>query len=388
VGLFLFVFCQHVLVLGLRLHEVQRGKKRSFDSAFSGSSGAAGAGAGSSSFAATGGDHRAANGAPAAKRSGLAVSVAAAAATERIPRPPFSVLALWNNVNASGVLATGDLDPLRSHAEQAVRFFEQDAASGSVESMVYLGLASIHGIGVVAVNKMAGSRWFQKAADAGSAAGMRHLGQSYMLGRGVPLELEQAVDWYKKAASAAAGDAVAARLVGECYQGGIGVKADGKLAFEWFKKGAEGGDSSVMNTLGICYETGRGVGVPEKKLAFKWYLKAAQAGNVSAMNNVGYCYLNGEGVEGVDDMNWTLAVDWFNKGAKAGVADAMLNLGSCYQDGKGVAVDAKVAASWYRKGARLHLKRATEDGDAHAMYKIGDCLDRGARGVPKTGRPR
>ncbi len=155
-----------------------------------------------------------------------------------------------------------------------------------------------------------------------------------------------------------------------------------KLAFEWFKKGAQGGDSSAMNTLAICYETGRGVGVPEKKLAFKWYLKAAQAGNVAAMNNVGYCYLYGEGVDNIT-CNWNLAVDWFNESAKAGVADAMLNLGSCYQDGKGVAVDAKVAAVWYRKGARLHLKRATEEGDAHAMYKIGDCLDRGARGVPK-----
>jgi hypothetical protein len=53
------VVCQHVLVLGLRLHEVQRGKKRSFDSAFSGSAGAAGAGAGSLSFAATTGGDRA-----------------------------------------------------------------------------------------------------------------------------------------------------------------------------------------------------------------------------------------------------------------------------------------------------------------------------------------
>jgi TPR repeat protein len=43
--------------------------------------------------------------------------------------------------------------------------------------------------------------WFRKAADAGWARGMSHLGYMYEQGRGgLPKDLDQAANWYRKAA--------------------------------------------------------------------------------------------------------------------------------------------------------------------------------------------
>ena len=43
--------------------------------------------------------------------------------------------------------------------------------------------------------------WFRKAADAGNALGMTHLGSMYEKGRGVEQDYQEAVNWSRKAAS-------------------------------------------------------------------------------------------------------------------------------------------------------------------------------------------
>jgi TPR repeat protein len=48
-----------------------------------------------------------------------------------------------------------------------------------------------------------------------------------------------------------------------------------------------------MNTLGVLYETGEGVGQDFAK-AREWYEKAVLAGNNFAMNNLGWLYQTGK----------------------------------------------------------------------------------------------
>jgi TPR repeat protein len=55
------------------------------------------------------------------------------------------------------------------------------------------------GEGVQASNAVA-AKWFQKATDHGSAAGMYNLGGMYENGRGVPKDLDRAMQLYRQAA--------------------------------------------------------------------------------------------------------------------------------------------------------------------------------------------
>jgi len=43
--------------------------------------------------------------------------------------------------------------------------------------------------------------WFRKAAEQGSSAAAFDLGRRYEIGEGVPLDLAQALGWYRKAAA-------------------------------------------------------------------------------------------------------------------------------------------------------------------------------------------
>jgi len=84
-------------------------------------------------------------------------------------------------------------------------------------------------------------QWFRKAADAGSTAGMLHLGAMYQLSN--PEDDTRAVFWYQKAAT--------------------------------------GGNPDAMFNLGSMYEHGRGVD-PDLKKAKNLYTQAAALGNTEA----------------------------------------------------------------------------------------------------------
>ena len=53
--------------------------------------------------------------------------------------------------------------------------------------------------------------------------------------------------------------------------------------------GAEAGNQAAQNSVGHCYETGKGINKDDRE-AFKWYLKSAKAGNNNAQYNLGICY--------------------------------------------------------------------------------------------------
>ena len=66
------------------------------------------------------------------------------------------------------------------------------------------------------------------------------------------------------------------------------------------------------------------------------------------------------------------AVRWYRKAAEQGNGGAMYKLGECYKYGRGVEEDYDEAVRWYRKAA--------EQGNADAMCKLGECYKYG-RGV-------
>jgi uncharacterized protein len=92
---------------------------------------------------------------------------------------------------------------------------------------------------------------FHEAATAGSPTAMAYLGWMHETGRGVPVDGEQAADWYRRAARAGAHDY--AIKLGWMYLGGHGVEQDRVTACKWANLAAAGGDPAG-NELRIALE--------------------------------------------------------------------------------------------------------------------------------------
>ena len=111
-------------------------------------------------------------------------------------------------------------------------------------------------------------------ANAGDAAAQVLVGESYAAGKGVERDLQQAAEWYKKAAEK--GDLVAELHLAALYRdGGKNFPRDMAQAAEWYRKAAEQGDAGAQATLATLYSIGQGVARNYVEAYYWLYLAAA-----------------------------------------------------------------------------------------------------------------
>lgn len=181
-------------------------------------------------------------------------------------------------------------------------------------------------------------------AEEGDAVAQSDLGWMYFMGKGVPKDAVQAVQWYRKAADQ--GYAQAQYSLGYRYANGEGVPKDAEQAAAWWRKAADQGYAAAQNNLGVKYASGEGV--PKDVVqAVQWYRKAADLGYAGAQYNLGRMYASGEGVP----KDAAQAAQWYRKAADQRLAAAQYALGWMYANGEGVPKDWAQAVPWLRKAA-------------------------------------
>lgn len=131
-------------------------------------------------------------------------------------------------------------------------------------------------------------------------------------------------------------------------------------------KKAKAGDVNAQNTLGLMYETGKGVPKDAYKAA-AWYQKAAERGDAYGQFSLGRLYLNGNGDLKQD---FTKAHKWIEKAAEQGLDVAQYSLGITYLYDNSVPRDAVKAVKWLQKAAVQGLPDA--QGVLSGMYINGD----------------
>lgn len=216
--------------------------------------------------------------------------------------------------------------------------------------------------------------------------------------KGLLINLDQAADWYEKAAMQ--GNAEAQYLLGmlwlpssidELLGTPLQRPRDAAKAATWFEKAAKQKYAEAAYQLGRLYESGNGV-VQSKFTAFQNYLIAAEQGHVEGQFIVGSKYYKGapQDPDGKcphhylpDDPNYGkgnafnqfdtpfcladkdigLAVVWWNKAAAQGHVGAQNQLAHLYFQGEGVPKDPVQANEWWQKAA--------DQGDAEAQNNLG-----------------
>jgi len=153
------------------------------------------------------------------------------------------------------------------------------------------------------------------AAAAGNPAAEFEIGMRYSEGRGVPANLETAVQWFERAANK--GLAPALYRLGSLYEKGQGVKKDLEKARQFYLAGADKGNAKAIHNLAVLYAEGID-GKPDYRTASQWFRKAADKGVADSQYNLGILYARGIGV----DQNLAESYKWFALAAQQGDQDA------------------------------------------------------------------
>jgi len=113
-------------------------------------------------------------------------------------------------------------------------------------------------------------RWVEQA-EQGKARSQYKLGNAYLRGNEVDVDLSQAVKWFKAAADQQ--HAKAEYKLGYLYSQGKGVKRNHRTAFKYLKRSAERGYSPAQFYLGKMYAAGKGT-ARDYDAAISWMEKA------------------------------------------------------------------------------------------------------------------
>lgn len=136
--------------------------------------------------------------------------------------------------------------------------------------------------------------WMRRAAILENPLAQGNMGVFYQRGIGVPINIDEAMWWYEKAAEQGLVFAMT-NLAGIYALGSYGVDVDPLTAAIWYTRAAElGRDAFAMNALGMMHINGEATGGrPNYIEAARWFRRAANLGEVAAMRNLGEMYQNG-----------------------------------------------------------------------------------------------
>ena len=162
-------------------------------------------------------------------------------------------------------------------------------------------------------------------------------------------DYETAVKFFSSAAEQ--GNAEAQFMLGYCYKAGIGVEANGAEAEKWFHKAAEQGDQSVAKLLEVPKQLKAIEDNDEntiREITEFWLKDAARKATEEndQMSQLGLA------VSQENKGNMSEAIKWYRKAAENGDHLAQYRLGHFYDKGEGgVQQDKAEAVKWFRMGA-------------------------------------
>lgn len=163
------------------------------------------------------------------------------------------------------------------------------------------------------------------------------------------------------------GDDKAQNSVGACYNYGKGVEAEFDKAIYWFELSANQGNVKAKDNLGILLVK-KSI-YQNKEKAFSLFLQAGEQQFSPAQYHLYLCYLKGIGVE-ADEKK---AIQWLKKAASQKDAKAQYVLANRYREGNAVEKNEKEALQLYKESANQDF--------LHAQIVLGQIYLKGELGA-------
>tara|TARA_R110002073_G_scaffold279026_1_gene443135 strand:- start:422914 stop:425649 length:2736 start_codon:yes stop_codon:yes gene_type:complete len=266
-----------------------------------------------------------------------------------------SNLAIWYQ-NGFGV---------EKNCDEALKLLKEGLAINFDRSINALGKLYFNGCGDITQNYEKALQYYKIAAKQNNLLSQNSIGYMYHFGKGVPVDLDEALVWYTRAAD---GDHIAAfNNLGLIYK----EKKNFKKAREWYLKAAKKNDKYGAYNLGNLFNTDEYANKNIDSSNY-WYRKAIKFGHIGgAQVQLGYNFFIGRGLE----KNVDSAFYWYDKAALQNYNVGQYYLGTMYQTGEGCEQD-------YAKAKELYEK-ASAQGNISANHAIGGLFYNGD-GVEKN----
>ncbi|MEO8683835.1 MAG: SEL1-like repeat protein [Devosia sp.] len=238
-----------------------------------------------------------------------------------------------------------DPDPKRQR--EGVPYLESAASAGVIDAVVQLGgLYASGGYGVAPDPSKAKSN-YETAASAGSIEAVAALGRLLLNSDFTPEGRKRGIDLLNQAVNA--GQVSAANTLGQLYIEGRGVPIDVDKALYYFGIGLVAGSSSSTVNIGDLLRAGALNLSPNPAVALEFFQKAAQSGDDGAGRRIADMYLRGEAVSQDVPKGLQMLADL----AATGDAQSYVVLGDIQRDGEFVTADAAKAVDYYQQAAAL-----------------------------------
>lgn len=208
-------------------------------------------------------------------------------------------------MNLGNIYQTGIGAPKGKNLKQAIELYEKAVANGCVDAYTNIGkiyeteqtelitkkLVKIKdAVNATYILWEEAIKYYQLAADKGSAIGAYNLGIAYNNGLlGLAIDYEEATNWFRRATEL--GYKRATNDLAVRYMNGIGIPQNKRVGLELMKAAAMSEEPMALHNIGVyCYN---GIGLAQdKETALFFFLRANQLGynNAQALHE---CYLAG-----------------------------------------------------------------------------------------------
>jgi len=206
----------------------------------------------------------------------------------------------------------------------------------------------------------------KEAADSGSAAAARRLGDVYMKGELTECDTEAALTCYRRAAELGEGSSF--EILGDVYCAGEIVTPDYALALEYYLDGAKEGHSEcrrkadeILTSRARHFDKAvADIGTDDEE-AFRGFATAAAMGHPKAYRRLALMLEEGRGTK----RDRRAAFLWYEYALSEGDEEARFDLGRCYSQGIGTRFDFDRAAEILSAA-----KRAGSEAADRELYRI------------------
>jgi uncharacterized protein len=264
------------------------------------------------------------------------------------------IIKLVDNGNAEAAFRLGryyHLEAYQLDYKRAFSLYTLAMRKGHAWATNNIGLMYEEGRGIPSDINLAIDYYLQ-AADKGNSYGYSNLGKLFVQGNHLPHDPADAARWYQE--------------LGYQYRCGCYVKPNDAKSLYYNRKAAEMGSADALNLLGAVYADGDGVAI-NKKIAVQYWTQAAEKGVCRSLAHLGDSYDNGWGVA----LDRVKATQYYQKAVQCAQTDPwdFWKLGTRYRDAIGVEQDCEKAESLFQEAAKRGMSSVY--ADIGYMYQNG-----------------
>lgn len=154
--------------------------------------------------------------------------------------------------------------------------------------------------------------------------------------------------------------------MGRLYEQGAGVPYSLNDAMEWYRRAAEQLHAQAAYRMGMCYLAGE-----RKSKAIRWLEKAADLQYTDAAYQLGMCYLDGIGVNENDEQ----AIQYLSRAGNRGHLRAAFRLAQLYENRLAGMEDNDPKREQCFQLVDHWLLRAACEDDPEALYRLGKLYE-------------